>query len=314
MALNTDAQAYTVSGLTVASDLVLPGLLPITQPTAMPDVVIRAGALPARLADPSASGPNWEMADGRFRLEVPGIVAMLLIEGREIVYCLAAASTPDDAAVFVSGTGFGILLHQRGRVVLHASAVRIRDRAVLLCGPSGAGKSTLAAALVDRGHALVSDDFCAIAMPSDGPPLVEPDGRQMKLWQNAIDWLALAARRCDPVRPALRKYYVEPRAAAPRAIAIGAIYILRESRPPLVSGIAAPNIVDAAVLLRRNAYRPAMVRRMDQKDLYFRATAAIVQHAGLFTLTRALDFAAMPATIAALEAHWRDLGITERAA
>ncbi len=306
--------AYAVSGLRVASDLMLPGLLPIAGEAAAPDVIIRAGALPDRLAHPIESGPNWQMEDGRFLLDIPGIVSMLLVEGREIVYRLADATTPEDAAIFVSGTGFGILLHQRGRVVLHASAVRVRDRAVLLCGPSGAGKSTLAAALVDRGHALISDDFCAISIPPEGPPTAQPDGRQMKLWQNAIDWLALAGSRCDPVRPAIRKYYVEPRAAAARAIPIGAIYILRESRPPLVPGITCPNIVDAAVLLRRNAYRPAMVRRMDQKDLYFRATAAIARHAGLFTLTRALDFAAMPAVLGALEAHWRDLGIAERAA
>lgn len=312
--MKNDVQAYLVSGLIVASDLMLPGLLPIGNAIGTPDVVIRAGDLSNRLDQPIATGPNWSMAAGRFLLHIPGIVAMLLIDGRELVYQLADTSSGDDAAVFVSGTGFGLLLHQRGRVVLHASAVRVRGRAVLLCGPSGAGKSTLAAALVDRGHDLISDDFCAISILADRPPLVEPDGRQMKLWQNAIDWLLLAERRCDPVRPALRKYYVEPRAAAARAIPIGAVYILREARPPLATGIAAPNIVDAAVLLRRNAYRPAMVRRMDQKDLYFRATAAIAEHAGLFTFTRALDFAAMDAAIGSLESHWRDLGITERAA
>jgi hypothetical protein len=312
--LENGVHAYVVSGLIVASDLLLPGLLTIAGAAGTPDVTIRAGAPPDRLDAPVASGPNWQMADGRFLLDIPGIVSMLLIGGHEIVYRLAGTSTPEDAAVFVSGTGFGILLHQRGRVVLHASAVSVRGRAVLLCGPSGAGKSTLAAALVDCGHDLISDDFCAISIPGDGPPLVQPDGRQMKLWQNAIDWLELTGRRCDPVRPALRKYYVEPRAAAARAIAIGAIYILRESRPPLAAGIASPNIVDAAVMLRRNAYRPAMVRRMGQKDLYFRATAAIARHAGLFTLTRALDFAAMPSVIGSLAGHWRDLGLTERAA
>jgi serine kinase of HPr protein (carbohydrate metabolism regulator) len=41
---------------------------------------------------------------------------------------------------------------------LHASAVAIDGRAVLLMGPSGAGKSDVALRLLDRGFTLVSDD------------------------------------------------------------------------------------------------------------------------------------------------------------
>jgi serine kinase of HPr protein (carbohydrate metabolism regulator) len=42
---------------------------------------------------------------------------------------------------------------------LHASAVAIDGRAVLIEGRSGAGKSDLALRLIDRGAALVSDDY-----------------------------------------------------------------------------------------------------------------------------------------------------------
>lgn len=41
---------------------------------------------------------------------------------------------------------------------LHASAVALDGRAVLICGPSGAGKSDLSLRLIDRGFVLVSDD------------------------------------------------------------------------------------------------------------------------------------------------------------
>jgi len=43
-------------------------------------------------------------------------------------------------------------------LTLHASAVAIGARGVLLFGPSGAGKSALALALIGRGAALVADD------------------------------------------------------------------------------------------------------------------------------------------------------------
>ncbi len=43
--------------------------------------------------------------------------------------------------------------------LVHASCVAIRGRAVLLAGRPGSGKSDLALRLVDRGAALVSDDY-----------------------------------------------------------------------------------------------------------------------------------------------------------
>lgn len=42
---------------------------------------------------------------------------------------------------------------------VHATCVAIEGRAVLIAGPSGSGKSDLALRLIDRGAALVSDDY-----------------------------------------------------------------------------------------------------------------------------------------------------------
>ncbi|MBX3562012.1 MAG: HPr kinase/phosphatase C-terminal domain-containing protein [Sphingomonas sp.] len=45
---------------------------------------------------------------------------------------------------------------------VHASAVAIGDRAVLIAGRSGKGKSDLALRLIDRGARLVSDDYTIV--------------------------------------------------------------------------------------------------------------------------------------------------------
>jgi serine kinase of HPr protein (carbohydrate metabolism regulator) len=45
---------------------------------------------------------------------------------------------------------------------VHASAVAIDGRAVLIGGPSGTGKSDLALRLIDRGAVLISDDICEV--------------------------------------------------------------------------------------------------------------------------------------------------------
>ena len=56
---------------------------------------------------------------------------------------------------------------------IHASAVAINGRAVLIMGPSGAGKSDLALRLIDRGAMLVSDDYIMVRQ-SAGLILAEP--------------------------------------------------------------------------------------------------------------------------------------------
>ncbi len=60
------------------------------------------------------------------------------------------------------GTPMGIILLQRGFLVLHASAVEINGKIACFLGVSGSGKSTTVLSLIRTGHKLVSDDVVAI--------------------------------------------------------------------------------------------------------------------------------------------------------
>ena len=276
---------YRICGLSVRADLHLPGLIGLAAAGATPDVTVHGGSVPETLDDATYTGPTWQIADRRFLLNIPDIARFLLKDGREIVYEPAPGGDLSDIPIFVLGTAFGILLHQREQIVLHASAVRVNGRAVLFCGQSGAGKSTLAAALAARGYPLMNDDVCAITVVN-GVPTVQSDGRQLKRWEQAIDRLALDERRGGRVRTRLEKFYVEPREVASEPLPIGAVYALRETRPPHATGIERPNVVDSALLLRRNAYRPLIVRRLEQRTNYFHAAAAMANSANSATCVR----------------------------
>ncbi len=304
---------YRVSGLSVASEIALPGLI-AGAPGLAPQVTIRRGRVPENLPGARGNGPTWQIAGKSFLLRVPDIARFLLNDGHEIVVEPETPAREADVPIFILGTVFGILLHQREQIVLHASAVRVSGRAVLFCGASGAGKSTLAAALAQRGYPLVTDDVCTLTIEGAGTPLVHPDGRQLKLWAQAINRLDLAQQRGDRVRDCLEKYYVDPADAFTEPLPLAAVYALREARPPYKAGIERPNVVDAALLLRRNAYRPLLVRRMNQKANYFHAATVIANVAGIFHLTRALDFAKLADVIAMLETHWQETSLMEQAA
>jgi hypothetical protein len=305
---------YRISGLSVGSDIALRGMIGSPAGDEATDVVIRRAAVPAELESPSHAGPTWQIAGNRFLLRVPNVARFLLTEGREIAFEPEPEADESDIPIFIVGSAFGILLHQREQVVLHASAVRVNGRAVLFCGSSGMGKSTLAAALAQRGYPLMTDDVCAVTVKADGTPTVQSDGRQLKLWAQAIERLGLADRRGVRVRNQLDKYYVESGESCADALPLGAVYALREARPPHAPGIERPNVVDAALILRRNAYRPLVVRRLDQKVNYFHAAGAIANRAGIFHLTREIGFERMPDVLAMLEQHWREAGLTGHAA
>jgi len=109
------------------------------------------------------------------------------------------------------------------------------------------------------------------------------------------------------VRAALRKFHIAdaPSAGQDGATPIGAVYALQRARPPLTAGITRPNIVDANLLVRGAAYRPRLVKPMDQTAAFFSAAAAIGDAGGVFQLTIEDDFEALDATLDALDAHWR---------
>jgi hypothetical protein len=69
--------------------------------------------------------------------------------------------TGDIAAVLI-GPALAAALHLRGIPMLHASAVAVDGKAILVAGPAGAGKSTLTAALVARGAALLAEDLAVL--------------------------------------------------------------------------------------------------------------------------------------------------------
>jgi hypothetical protein len=304
---------YRICGLSVASDIVLPGVIAAAFDSS-PQVTIRHGAVPEGLPTPDFVGPTWQIAGKRFLLHVPNVARFLIENGEQIVFAPESGAGAEDVPVFILGTVFGVLLHQREQIVLHASAVEVNGRAIAFCGPSGAGKSTLAAALAQRGYRPISDDLCALSLAPNGAAIVHPDGRRLKLWAQAINKLKLEAARGEPVRRCLEKFYVAPPDAITESVPLGAIYALGEARHFGGQGIEQPNVVDCALLLRNHAYRPLLIARLQQKERYFRAAAQIADKSRIFSLNRPLDFGAMAEVVSWLEAHWRNIGVMEKAA
>ncbi len=85
-----------------------------------------------------------------------------------------------------------VLSRRSDRLVLHASAVHVPGYGTIgFAGPAGAGKSTMAAALAQRGCAIVSDDCLAVSLDGSSA-VVAPGYPGLRLWQDSLNALKLA--------------------------------------------------------------------------------------------------------------------------
>ena len=299
--------SYCISGLRVASEFELPGAIALTPADEACDVTVQHAVVPDRLDGGAMLGPNWDMAGGEFLLTVPQLGRFLIRNGSEICVALNPGATEPDASAYVLGTAFGILLHQRGALVLHGSAVERNGETIAICGHSGAGKSTLAAALCRAGCTFVTDDICAGSVDAAGTPIVLPDGRQLKLWQEAIEKLELGKHRGDAVRRNFEKYFIAPQTVAPDATPLRAIYVLREARPPFADGIEELSLADAMHALDREAYRPGLRARMVERPQMLAQGATMLAHVKIFRLIRPRAFENMAETVSTVLSHWDGL-------
>ena len=127
-----------------------------------------------------------------------------------------------------------LVLHLRGRLALHASAVEIPGfGAIAFAGPAGAGKSTLAAAMASRGGVVVTDD-CLVFWGDDTPPAIVPGYPGVRLWPDSIRRLRLGGRATPVAHYTRKRRALTGRAGSRRApVPLRVLFVLgpRTKRP-----------------------------------------------------------------------------------
>lgn len=184
---------YSAFGLTLQSDLEMPELRASGPGKA--DVVVERGPVPDAHTHPD------ESVQFRFREETGAqhdtmawleVAAFEVREADRIVYTPADAASDALVSLPLLGPVMSVLLHRRGLLTLHGSAVDVGGTATVFLGDKGAGKSTTAAAMVRAGHDLLTDDIVAIDTARSGRPQVLPAYPQLKLTSSANSGLALS--------------------------------------------------------------------------------------------------------------------------
>lgn len=214
---------HSAYGLTIASALPLPGL---QSGTGRADVFVDLGSPVDQAASDERTIRCVGADEHHCHLTWGGVGELSIEGGSRIVVHPVSTADQDSLALFVLGAGLGVLLHQRGTLVLHGSGVAIGGLAVGFLGQKGWGKSTTAGALARLGHALLSDELLAIRFDAEGLGWVLPVASPIKLWSDAFSTLCPEDMNPARVRPGIDKFYLPAVCAADREYPLDSIYIL----------------------------------------------------------------------------------------
>jgi hypothetical protein len=288
--------SWSLFGLTVRSQLPLPfAAMPIGGTE--PDVSVRFGTLSGSIGRMEACGPD------AVQFEAPGAGRFRISAGRDIVVDPAPGASERNLRIYLLGSAFGALLHQRGLLPLHANAIVVDGRAIAFMGASGSGKSTLAVWFQDRGHTTLADDVCAIAMTEDTPRVL-PGVPRVRLWKDALERSGREPGLFEPSFDGRDKFDVPSPHVATVGTPLAAVYLLEEDDVDLkIEQLSPPKAIEALIA---NTYRGRCVQLLGASARHFSACVALGQTVPVLLVKRRKDISSFEQTAQGLESHAQD--------
>jgi hypothetical protein len=274
-------------------------------------VTISVAAIPeARDAEPGLT----RLGDGLL-LFVPNVARYRIEHGSRITVEPEPGVPERNLRLFLLGSAFGALLHQRDLLPLHANAVEIGGSAVAFMGASGAGKSTLAAWFHDHGCRVIADDVCVVGIDQEGRPYVSPGLPRLRLW---ADVLQLTGRDLQRLNRSFlddehEKYDVPVDAAlaARSRMPLAAIYLLAQGAEFSISPLHG---IEAADAIFANTYRGEFLAQTSGQAAHWRSAVRLVRAKPVFRATRRWDLTALDEQCSGLLRHARELVAQREAA
>jgi hypothetical protein len=217
------------------------------------DVVLRQVTETPRLHAPVYSTNYWQMNQQEFAMQVEGVADIYVSHGNRIEYVLKNGTQPELLELYLCGSVYGAVLHQRAVLPLHGSSVAIHNGAVVICGEAGSGKSSITAAACLNGAEFLTDDITPIDFPG-GKPVVLPLSGRIKLWEDTMQQLGLEKSGLTAVFPGESKYYFPMEKGTRQPYPLSRVLILTVTRPGEPMAVELKGI-ESFTALRNELYR-----------------------------------------------------------
>lgn len=310
--------AYCAFGLVVSSNVPLPGLPEVAG--GRPDCVLEVRRGPIRERSIGRGHalrlPNGTISliIGRcgsgFLVRFPGLAVFLISGDGQMVRCAPQRGTRSRvvAHLFLAQV-LPLALSQRGRLVLHASAVATQHGAVAFLGAAGQGKSTLSASFVRRSFPLVTDD--GLLLVEDGTMLAGvPSYPEIRLWPDVLAVLGDGGLEVHDVahRAGKKRLTVDrgPWMFSREPVAVRRLYVLGRAKPTArkrVVTITALTPREAFIELVKHTYRLDLDDHTRLRNEFDSISRVAARPALVYRLSFRRDLSRLPVVQAAILRH-----------
>jgi hypothetical protein len=206
----TNRYNYTLCGWHTSTDIPLTGVPTVQSHGKDVDVLVEIAPGQSPIADVE----EWLDTADCSLIRIKGVADFEVSGGRRIRLWPAVGTMLKDIELYLFGTVWGALCHQRGTLPLHASAVIAKGAITAFAGPSGAGKSTTAALMASLGYKIFADDILPISFNGNSVPGAWPFLRRLKLKRDSITALDLRPMRSISERFDGERQFVSPKCVA----------------------------------------------------------------------------------------------------
>jgi hypothetical protein len=291
---------YSAYGLRIESEIALPELISETEGDCA-RVSIRLGNVERAAGNACEPSPLLWARAGDACIFYEGVGAFHILGGREISFDRINGSDEAVARVFLLGSVLAILLHQRGLLVLHASAVAVNEQVVAFAAEKGEGKSTFAAAMHARGHPLLTDDLLPIDLHNPDRLMVQPGFPQLKLMPEAAAQLSDQPEDLPRLHPDFEKRAQQAVRDFPRrSLPLSRIFILESAEADSIDVIPPQQ---RFVELVRHSYLAPLLGKTGESVAHFRQVVALAQRVPVMRLRRRRRLELLPEVARMVEAE-----------
>ncbi len=278
---------YKAFGINIDSELPFKEL---EQGEANAHVKICFARVPGALENPQTKGVRFEAKQGLFLLKIDDVANYLVKDGKEIFIEKNNSSVADnEIRLFLLGPVMGALLLQRGLLPIHGSAIKKSGSAIIFSGIPGAGKSTLAAAYLNTGANIISDDISVININTNNIPMIYPGFPQMKLWADTIRHFGSGQQPRRILREGIQKFGIPVNNGYyNQRLPVKKIYILGTHNQP--NFILSPlKGIDKFNALKNNTYRWQFLKGLGKTEEHFSLVSRLAEHVDVARIMRPLD-------------------------
>lgn len=228
--------------------------------------------------------PWIEIGEQEFYLNVNNVAQYSSQQGQKVNVVPYEGADEDSIRLFLNGSVLGAVMHQKGILPFHGSAIEYEGKGIIICGQSGVGKSSVTEAFCQNGARFINDDITPVRI-SKAVTSIIPIKTRIKLWDDSLKKLKIKNDGFEKIRPGLEKFYLPVEEAFSAERQLNHIVILGKHNSDgfevnELDGMAKFNA------LRKQIYRKTYLKGMPETaKLYFKQ---IFQLAGAIRVTQVI--------------------------